>query len=95
MVADVATTVAPPLTAPAGSTVTVPITYTNLGPASAAGVTYTLTLPAGLSSDVTCSGSGVSCSYAGTTVTISTGLPDTLDPGQTVGLSLILHRPGQ
>lgn len=92
VVADVATTVAPPLTAPAGSTVTVPITYTNLGPASAAGVTYTLTLPAGLSSDVTCSGSGVSCSYAGTTVTI-TGLPDTLDPGQTVGLSLIYTAP--
>jgi hypothetical protein len=48
-VADVTTTVSAPASANAGSTVNVPITFSNNGPSTAAGVTYSATLPTGLS----------------------------------------------
>ena len=90
-VVDVAAWLNAPAEAVTGSTVTVPVNFTNLGGVQATGVTYTLTLPTGLT-NVACTGSGISCSYAGTTVTI-TGLPVSLDPSQTVGLTLSYTAP--
>ncbi|WP_222932384.1 IPTL-CTERM sorting domain-containing protein [Allochromatium humboldtianum] len=90
-VVDVAAWLTVPPSATTGTTVTVPVGFVNLGATSATGVTYSLTLPAGLTG-VTCTGSGVSCSYSGTTVTI-TGLPVTLAPGQAVDLTLTYIAP--
>lgn len=90
-VTDVVALVDAPTTATAGSTVAVDVTFLNLGTAPATGVTYNLALLPGLT-NVTCTGSGISCSYAGTTVTI-TGLPSSLDPAQTVGLILSYTAP--
>jgi uncharacterized repeat protein (TIGR01451 family) len=95
--ADVTTTITPPASANAGSTVTVPISFLDLGPASANGVTYSATLPAGLSGAVSCSGvTGITCSYdTGTgAVTISgSGMPGTLTSGQTVNITLSYTAP--
>lgn len=92
-VADVTASVAPPPTATAGSTVSVPVTFANLGPATAAGVTYTLTLPTGLT-NASCTGSGVSCTYnSGTGAVNIAGLPGTLASGQSVGLTLSYAAP--
>lgn len=85
-VTDVATWITAPSPTNAGSTVNVPVSFANLGGNTAANVTYTISLPAGLSG-VSCTGSGISCSYSGTTVTI-TGLPTNLAPGQSVDLVL-------
>ena len=95
--ADVTTTITPPASANAGSTVAVPISFLNLGPASANGVIYSATLPAGLAGTVSCSGvAGVTCSYdTGTgAVTISgSGMPGTLTSGQTVNITLSYAAP--
>ena len=90
-VVDVAVWLNAPASAVTGSTVSVPVNFTNLGGVTATGVSYSVTLPAGLA-DVTCTGSGISCSYAGTTVTI-TGLPESLEPGQIAGLVLSYTAP--
>ncbi|NVN97957.1 MAG: DUF11 domain-containing protein, partial [Geobacteraceae bacterium] len=81
-VADVTATAAVPAVTNAGSTVNVPIRFANYGPSIAAGVTYAITLPSGLSG-VTCS--GATCSYSGGTVSIS-GLPASLSSGQSENL---------
>jgi uncharacterized repeat protein (TIGR01451 family) len=89
--ADVTTTVAAPTTVASGSSVAVPVTFSNLGPAPATGVTYSLTLPPGLT-DVRCV--GATCSYdSGTGVVTVTGLPGTLAAGQTVGFTLRYTAP--
>ncbi len=94
--ADVSTTVAPPASAIGGSTVNVPITFTNNGPATASGVTYGVTMPAGLGvGAVSCSGpAGLTCAYDNITgaVTIS-GLPVTLTSGQTISITLSYTAP--
>jgi len=87
--ADVTTTVSPPAMAMAGATVQVPVSFSNNGPVDAAGVNYSLTLPAGLSG-VSCS--GATCNYSGTTVSIS-GLPSTLSNGQSVNMTLSYTAP--
>ena len=91
-VADVATTVTAPATADTGSTVDVAITFTNNGPSNAAGVTYTVTLPTGLSG-VSCTGDAT-CTYASGTGAVSvSGLPTSLTSGQSVGLTLSYTAP--
>ncbi len=91
--ADVAVTLTPPASAAPGAVVNVPVNVSNLGPLSATGVTYTLTLPTGLSG-VTCSGNGVSCVYnAGTGVLTLAGLPVTLTSGQSVPFTLAYTAP--
>jgi uncharacterized repeat protein (TIGR01451 family) len=80
--ADVAVTVTPPAQVAPGATVNVPVQFANLGPSAAAGLTYGLTLPSGLAG-VSCSGNGVSCSYAsGTGVLTVSGAPTSLGAGQ-------------
>ncbi len=87
--ADVTTTISPPAIAAPGTPVQVPVSFSNNGPLDAAGVSYALTVPAGLSG-VSCS--GASCSYSGTTVAV-TGLPATLTNGQTVSMTLNYSAP--
>ncbi len=90
-VADVAALVDAPTTATAGSTVAVDVTFINLGTAPATGVTYSLSLPPGLSG-VGCG--GATCSYdSATGVVTVTGLPGTLAAGQTAGLTLSYTAP--
>jgi uncharacterized repeat protein (TIGR01451 family) len=89
--ADVTTTIAAPAVITVGSLVNVPITFSNLGPADASSVTYTLTLPTGLTpSDVSCT--GANCTYGSGVVSVS-GLSTTLTNGQTVGLTLTYKAP--
>lgn len=76
---DVTVSVAPPPTAVPGSVVDVPVTFENLGPATAEEGVYKVTLPPNLT--------GVSCTLATCTYNQSTGevmvtgLPTTLPPG--------------
>mgnify|MGYP000845451771 FL=1 len=85
--ADLYTTIRSPATATAGNAVQISVTYGNLGSVTATGVSYQLALPPGLSG-VRCDGPPV-CNYNSRTGTVTvTGLPDTLDPGQTVNLTL-------
>ena len=91
--ADVLTSVFPPPSAQAGSAVTVPVTFANVGTASAAITGYVLQLPPGLTG-VGCTGAGVGCSYdAGSGVVALSGLPGTLGSGQSVGFSLTYRAP--
>jgi uncharacterized repeat protein (TIGR01451 family) len=90
-IADVTTSISAPATGNAAGTVMVPISFTNNGPSTAAGIAYSVTLPAGLSS-VSCSGSGISCSYSGTSVTV-TGLPTSLSAAQTASFTLSYTAP--
>ncbi len=91
--ADVLTSVMPPPAAAAGGTVTVPVSFGNVGATTAAITGYGLTLPTGLS-NVACS-AGVTCTYnPGSGVVTVTGLPASLDPGQNVGFSLTYTAPG-
>lgn len=93
-VVDVAAYLSVPPGALAASTVDVNVTYTNIGGTQANGVSYSLTLSPGLS-DVTCSGSGVSCSYDnGTGMVTVSGLPTALAPSQSTGFILSYTAPG-
>ncbi len=93
--ADVTTTVSVPSTAIAGSTVNATATYTNNGPSTAAGVTYTLTLPAGLS-NVAFSGvpAGATASYnAGSGVVTLAGMPSSLGSGSSIAIGVAYTAP--
>lgn len=91
--ADVLTTVAAPAASVAGGVVAVTVSYANAGAADASISAYSLSLPSGLS-DVSCSGSGVSCSYAaGTGVVTVSGLPATLPAGASLPFSLRYTAP--
>jgi len=80
----------PPVATP-GGTVNLPVTFGNLGTAPAIGVTYSLSLPPGLSG-VGCG--GATCSYDSTTGVVTvTGLPGTLAAGQTAGFTLSYTAP--
>jgi uncharacterized repeat protein (TIGR01451 family) len=71
--------------------VNVPVTFGNLGTATATSLSYTLTLPPGLSG-VSCS--GATCSYNSSTGVVTvTGLPDSLASGQTVNFTLNYTAP--
>ncbi len=90
-IADVTTTLTAPSSANAGSTVNVPITFTNNGPSTAAGVTYSATLPSGLSG-VSCT--GATCAYnSGTGAITITGLAGSLTNGQTQNITLSYTAP--
>lgn len=91
--ADVTTSVAPPAQAVGATTVNVPVTFRNLGPLPAAGVTYTVTLSSGLSG-VSCS-SPVTCSYNSGTgaLALTAGAPATLQNGQILSFTVSYTAP--
>ncbi|SDT96690.1 DUF11 domain-containing protein [Halopseudomonas salegens] len=89
--ADVTTSVSPPSVANAGSTVTVPVSFQNLGPQVANDVDYDLVLGPNLSS-VNCS--GATCVYdAATGVLTVTGLPASLANGESTSFSVSYVAP--
>ena len=89
---DVLASIAAPTMAAPGSTVNVPVQFGNVGDVPAAGLTYTLTLPSGLSG-VTCS-APANCSYDATTGAVTvTGLPLSLAPGAYASLTLRYSAP--
>ena len=87
---DVVTSISPPATATPGAAVAVPVRFGNLGDAPAVGMTYTLTVPAGLTG-VSCA--PAVCNYSGTTVTVTAGLPATLNPGGWADMTLRYNAP--
>jgi len=89
--ADVTTTVSVPSQAYGGSTVLVPVSFQNLGPASAAGVGYALSLSAGAAS-AQFTNNGVLCTYSGGSIG-GCNLPSTLAVGQVVNLVLSFTAP--
>jgi uncharacterized repeat protein (TIGR01451 family) len=90
-VADIATTVSAPALANAGSTVSVPVSFSNVGPITADGIVYAATLPAGLSG-VSCN--GATCNYDATTGIVGiSGLPTSLSSGQSVQIVLQYTAP--
>lgn len=88
---DVTVSVAPPPTAVPGAMVEVPVTFENLGPATAEDVVYKVTLPPNLT-DVSCT--PATCTYNPATgeVTVA-GLPPTLPPGGKTKLTLTYKAP--
>jgi uncharacterized repeat protein (TIGR01451 family) len=96
-IADIATKVNFPVSVNAGQAVTGTVLYTNSGPSTAAGVTYTLSVAANLAVAPTLSGlpAGVTYSYApGTGVITLTGMPATLASGASLGpISLSYTQP--
>ena len=91
--ADVTAAVNAPANSGPGVAVNVPITFANQGPQAAAGVTYSLNLPPGLSG-VSCAPAAVTCAYNAANGTITlTGLPTTLTSGQTVPFTLTYTAP--
>ena len=92
--ADVTAGVMAPAVVNPGGSVDVAVSYQNLGPAAAEGVSYTLTLPGGLSG-VSCTGDTTGCTYdTGSGVVTMTGLPTTLPGGSTEYLTLSYTAPG-
>ena len=90
---DVLTTVQPPPSAAPGGTVTVPVTFANVGISTVPITSYSLTLPSGLTG-VSCSGSGVTCNYTSSSgAVVPSGLPTTLAAGTSVPFSLIYTAP--
>ena len=88
--ADLAATAQIPSKATMGKTLLVPVSFSNVGPASAAGVVYTINLNPGSGptpGSVQVTYNGVLCAYNGGVVS-GCGLPATLQPGQTVPLVL-------
>lgn len=83
---DVATAVSAPSTAAPGSTVQGAFSFANNGSSAAAGVTYSMTFPAGLGAGAITFGnlpSGVTATYNNTTGNVTfTGLPTSLPAGQ-------------
>jgi uncharacterized repeat protein (TIGR02543 family) len=91
--ADVTAAIAPPAEVVEESLVQMPVTFSNLGPLKAQGVTYEMTLPAGLGT-VNCAGASVICSYNnGTGALTLSGLPATLDNGQSVTFTVAYTAP--
>jgi uncharacterized repeat protein (TIGR01451 family) len=88
LIADVATALAFPANTDAGKPVAGTLTFTNYGPSTASGLTYTLTLPPNLVSApaITALPTGATYSYAAATgvVTLS-GLPANLAPNTSIG----------
>ncbi|MGO9946091.1 MAG: SdrD B-like domain-containing protein [Steroidobacteraceae bacterium] len=87
-VADLAAKVAFPSSIDAGQTVSGTIQVVNNGPSTASGTSFTLTLPANLSSPPTLSGlpAGVTYVYTAATGMVAfTGAPTTLAPGSSFG----------
>ena len=91
-IADVTTTASFPATANAGSTVNGVITYANNGPSTAAGVGYTLQLPAGLSGVTITGGATGSYNPANGVVTLS-GLPASLSSGTSATVNVAYTAP--
>ncbi len=96
--ADAATTASFPASVNAGQTVSGTVTYTNNGPSTAVGTTFSLTVPANLAVAPTLSGlpNGVTYSYtAATGVVTLTGMPTSLASGSSVGpITLSYIQPG-
>ena len=95
-VVDVLAQINPPAFAAPNSIVDVPVTFRNLGPDSAADVTYALELPQGLDpADVSCEPNPpVTCSYnAGTGAITVSGLPTSLASGAQTALVLSYRAP--
>ncbi|WP_345067691.1 IPTL-CTERM sorting domain-containing protein [Acidovorax lacteus] len=91
--ADVTTSVAPPSTALAGTTVQVPLQFSNVGGASASNLGYTVQLT-GSPTGVAVTYNSVACTYNGGTGAITgCGLPSTLTPGQALNLVLSYTAP--
>ncbi len=85
-------TVAAPTTATPGSLVSVPVTFGNVGDIAAAGLTYGLTLPTGLTG-VSCPAPAV-CTYNTSTGAVGvSGLPAALNPGDYTSLTLRYNAP--
>src|SRR5208282_6078281 len=86
--ADAATTANFPASVNAGQTVSGTVTFTNNGPSTAAGTTFSLTVPANLAVAPTLSGlpNGVAYSYtAATGVIVLTGMPTSMISGSSLG----------
>jgi hypothetical protein len=83
---DVTSNVTAPNDATVGSTVNGSVSFGNYGNATAHGITYSITMPAGLGTvTFTNLPSGYSASYNNSTGVVSfTGFPTTLSPGQTI-----------
>src|SRR5208282_4303944 len=96
--ADAATTVSFPASVNAGQTVSGTVTFTNNGPSTAAGTTFSLTVPANLAVAPTLTGlpNGVTYSYAAATGVITlAGMPSSLASGSSVGpITLSYIQPG-
>ncbi len=86
--ADAATTASFPASVNAGQTVSGTVTFTNNGPSTAVGTTFSLTVPANLTVAPTLTGlpNGVTYSYAaGTGVITLTGMPTSIASGNSLG----------
>src|SRR5208283_1362657 len=86
--ADAATTASFPASVNAGQTVSGTVTFTNKGPSTAAGTTFSLTVPANLTVAPTLTGlpNGVTYSYTAATGVITlTGMPTSLASGSSLG----------
>ncbi|MGB9149365.1 MAG: hypothetical protein WCB36_03880, partial [Burkholderiales bacterium] len=94
-IADVTATVTAPASATAGATTSASFSYSNGGPSSAAGVTYTASLPAGLTGvSFPTVPAGVTASYnSGTGAITFTGMPATLSSGQSLNFSVQYTAP--
>jgi len=84
-----------PATATAGSSVNGSVTFSNAGPSTAAGVTYTLTLSPGLGAVVFPSlPPGVTASYNNSNGVVTlTGMPSTLASGAALNLGFTFIAP--
>src|SRR5271170_2880940 len=96
--ADAATSASFPVSINAGQTVSGTVTFTNNGPSTAVGTTFSLTVPANLAVAPTLGGlpNGVTYSYAAATGVITlTGMPTSLASGGSVGpITLSYIQPG-
>jgi uncharacterized repeat protein (TIGR01451 family) len=96
--ADLATSLSFPATVNAGLGVTGTVLYTNVGPSTASGIAYTLTLPANLSAAPTLSGlpNGATYSYAANNGVITlNGMPTMLASGASSGVITVSYtQPG-
>ena len=93
--ADVTTTISLPPTATSGTTVNGTVTFSNTGPSTAAGMTYTLGLPPGLAG-VVFSGlpPGATATYNPSSGAVTlTGLPGTLNSGAGVNVGISFTAP--
>jgi uncharacterized repeat protein (TIGR01451 family) len=87
-VADVASKITIPADPNAGQPVSLTVLYTNHGPSTASGPTFSLTLPANLAAAPSLSGLPTGATYAyvaSTGVVTFTGMPTTLASGANVG----------
>lgn len=89
--ADVTADVSVPATAGPGTEVVAHVRYANLGPGTASGTGYALTVSPGAGSPVV-RYNGVECAFAAGVVS-GCGLPTSLSPGQSVALEVIFVMP--